>query len=183
MNTCCVCLEEVDNIVYTCNTCKDGKVCGRCFETILEFHYDKSTCRCPCCRSFNKINSSVFFDTFERTYHLESGILSKCEITDELYNGFDIPKLGDVFTDYNGHYDSYYKVIDEGEEYIKCIEAKFTILNHVIMYEWFPVNEHSKVCAEYYYIEKDFFDFEIEYSYFGKEPKNICKNGVIFLRK
>lgn len=182
MNTCCVCLEEV-NIEFTCNTCKDGKVCGRCFETILEFN-TYSTCLCPCCRSFNKINHSVFFDRFEKAhYYLESGILSKCEITDELYNGFDIPQLGDVFSDDNGHYDSYYKVIDEDDDQIKCVEVKITIFDKVIMYEWFPVNETSRVLGEYYYIEKDFFDFEIEYSYFRKEPKNICKNGVIYIKK
>ena len=49
-NSCCICLEQCNNMVVSCNTCDECKVCNDCNTSLME---NGQLDKCPVCRSKN----------------------------------------------------------------------------------------------------------------------------------
>jgi|SaaInlStandDraft_1057018.scaffolds.fasta_scaffold04032_7 hypothetical protein len=57
MGKCYVCLEDYDKFYLSCNTCKDGKICFNCSDSLINSCYDnKNLLKCGLCRKEFDIN-------------------------------------------------------------------------------------------------------------------------------
>jgi hypothetical protein len=81
---CCICLED-KQIDYSCECCKEGKICSECMDKKRGINDDEQYVKCPICRTHNwkHLYTAIIYDLEYTCYGYTS---QKYQIAWDIYN-------------------------------------------------------------------------------------------------